>query len=552
MYADLEETTDSPARNSPLKHANAKYRPLLFASAVFVFAVISYWYTMGYGFVWDDRPFIIDNAFIHDLKNFFRIFVSGDAVGTDPEFSNPFYRPVTTASFMLNFLLSGDNPAGFHLMNLLLHATVCALLFTALNHLLKNAWAAFISAALFCVHPANLEPIAYISARADLVCGVFLLLGFISYLKFRDERKNHLYYISLLAFAVAVFAKIVAILFPLLLLIDLREKKLSWPRIIPFFIISVVFNSIRVAVTEVDSFYGSTWDMRFATAPTLVARYIANTVFPFMLGPFYSIPAKTTFLDFEVIASWLLLLGIGAGMTWAFRKHRTPVLGLIWYFLFLLPSSGFYILLAPSYIADRYLYIPMLGMAITTGWLLIKVNGTMIRSRLHRYAAISLVVVSLAGLVFYNYGKSFIWENNLAFWGDALKQMPGNPYVKLNYGESLIEFNYHPEAYHLFSGLKESGDENPYNDYFIAKSLIGLSDIDNAKIYASIALYKLPQNATFMALLGKISLMLGEYNDSMALCTDALRLDPWQKDARETLQSLDKLQIRPPQAISRR
>ncbi|TAL16168.1 hypothetical protein EPN96_09960 [bacterium] len=542
MITQSAENTEYSIETPRLSLSTAKYKPLLLCSAVFFIAVISYFYTLSYGFVWDDIPFIVNNIFLHDVSNFFTIFGSSDAVGTDPSFDNPYYRPITTASFMLNYLISGDNPAGYHLVNLLLHATVCVLLFLTIENFLKNTGAAFASAVLFCVHPANLEPIAWISARADLICGIFLLSSLLLYLKFSKGQKPVLYYLSLISFAIAVFAKIVAILLPVLMVLTLTRSSSRKSYILPYIAIAIGFWLARSAVVVKESFFGSTWDLRFATAPTMVVNYIINTVFPFNLKTFYNLPIKYTFSDPAVIASWLVILIIAAAMILSFNKHRIATFGIIWYFLFMLPTSGFYMLFAGTLIADRYLYIPLMGFSFCIGYMLLKLNS-LINGRLSRIQIASAITAVAIAFSLYNYERSAIWKNNISFWGKAVTEVtPDQKFTIRNYGLALMENNRYQEAYDVFTFLKAKDPLNPYMDYFIAKSLIGMSNYDEAMVHSKNAVHQFPDNPRFIALLGKISMLTGQYKDSMDLCSFALRMDPWQKDARETLSKLNNMQ----------
>jgi hypothetical protein len=532
-----------PYSASDLHQLAAGYKSPLLCSAVFLMAVLSYCYTIGYGFVWDDKPFIINNIFISDISNFFKVFVSRDAVGADMSYDNPYYRPITTASFMLNSFFSGNNPAGYHAVNVCLHAVVCVLLFKTAEFLFNNVWAAFVSTIIFCLHPANLEPIVWISARADLICGIFLLSSFLLYLKFSKESKAVFYYLSLIAFGLAVFSKIVAILLPFILLADVKREKKSVSFVAPYFVIGLLFWIARDLVVVKDSFYGSTWDIRFATAPTMVVNYILNTVFPFGLKPFYDLSIKTAFSDPLVILSWLAVLLIAAALPLCYRYSRIATFGVLWYFLFLFPTSGFYMLFPGTLIADRYLYIPLMGLSFFICYSLNRINASI--SRKFSFAQMaSAVAAFIIGFSFYNFDRSTIWKDNPTFWKYALTVESLDPGFKIrNYSQALMEINRNQEAYDILMALKAKEPNNPYLDYFIARALIGMANYEEAIVHSRNAVKKYPVNPRFIALLGKISMLMGQYDDSVQLCSYSLRMDPWQKDATETLRKLNKLHM---------
>jgi tetratricopeptide (TPR) repeat protein len=208
----------------------------------------------------------------------------------------------------------------------------------------------------------------------------------------------------------------------------------------------------------------------------------------------------------------------------------------------MLPTSGFYMLLSPSYIADRYLYIPMMGLVLTLGCLLMKLREC-IGGRVSRLQAASLATVFLVCFGAYNYERSQIWKNNLNFWGYAVTEWPQDFYIKINYGIALMESKHYESAYKFFLKMKPGKEGNPFLDYFIAKSLVGMSDYESARKFTSMAVQKDPKNATFIALLAKISMLTGRRDDSLNLCRIALNINPWQKDAKEILGKLTSMQL---------
>jgi hypothetical protein len=181
------------------------------------------------GFAGDDIPFIVSNAALADLGNVPRFFFSNDALGTG--LTNPYYRPLTTTSFAVDRFLWGEAPAGYHLTNILLHLAVCLLLIPVLRRLASPP-AAGAAVLLFAVHPAHAEPVGYISARADLWSALFLVASFLAHQRHLEQGRRRWMAVSLLLFLPALLSKILALVFPGILLFHLLlvERRRDWGR----------------------------------------------------------------------------------------------------------------------------------------------------------------------------------------------------------------------------------------------------------------------------------------------------------------------------------
>lgn len=147
-------------------------------AAVALLAVALYLPTLGFGFVFDDEHLIVNNTFLRQPGSPFLAFAHHFWYGTP--FATGYYRPMVTASLALGGLLLGWGPAGFHLINILLHAANAALVMALARRLGVPGWAAAIAATLFAVHPAAAWPVASIVARVDLLPACFLLLAWLA------------------------------------------------------------------------------------------------------------------------------------------------------------------------------------------------------------------------------------------------------------------------------------------------------------------------------------------------------------------------------------
>jgi hypothetical protein len=519
------------------RSARQPMETVIFSVALLALVLATYSISLRNGFVWDDISFILNNSFIQNADNLKEIFVSNDAVGTGG--SNPYYRPVTTLTFALESMAWGDNPAGYHASSIVIHLMVCLLLFLTAKRFMSLP-SAFVAAALFAVHPANSEPVAYISARADLLCGLFLLLSFLSYLCFSETGLRRYFAVSLLAFAVALFSKIVAVLFPALLFVHLflpgRRIK-AWKHLLPYLAMAIAFLVIRSSVVEVKNWGEAPFVTRLATSGTLLLSYIRYTLFPFDMKVFYDMPIRTTFSDPVVMGSWAMLCGVVFLTLWSRNRFPKVFFGIVWYFATLLPVSGIVMLLYPTLIADRYLYIPLIGMSLAVGVLADRVGASSI-VKSNRIAAQTVFAVCLLSVAVYTASRVTVWKDDLTLWGQATQDAPTSMLPKGNYGAKLVEAERFAEAEQIFIDLKKMGDTSGEVDVNFAVINMCRGDLVRAEEHINAAVLKEPRNAKYLAWYGRIMLFKGDREKAAQFSYAALRVSPYLKMPRNTLAAL--------------
>jgi 4-amino-4-deoxy-L-arabinose transferase-like glycosyltransferase len=205
--------------------------------------------------VWDDALLVTKNPIAHGLTwaNIKAAFTT-----YDPEL----YIPLTLLSFQINYSLHELLPFGYHLVNLLLHFGSVLMIAWVMFGMTKNRVAAIVTALLFAVHPINVEAVAWVSGRKDVLAAFFFLLSIGAFLKKDDSDRSWLWYaISIASFVLGLLAKVSVVTLPVaLLLIDwYRQKPLSkktWMELIPFFALSIVFVIIAsLGKSSTDEFF---------------------------------------------------------------------------------------------------------------------------------------------------------------------------------------------------------------------------------------------------------------------------------------------------------
>lgn len=321
------------------------------------------------GFVdWDDPVYLLGTPSIQTLitanvSAFFTTFVSGN------------YHPLTMLGYALQYALFGLEPWGFHLVSLLLHALNAALAYLLLRRLGFIRPAAGIAILFFALHPLRVEAVAWVSAQKDLWSCFFVLLSLLAYMRAQQEEMpcGRYYLLALGAFLLALLFKGTALILPLLLIVvDLLMNKQFSRRLmlqkVPFFALSILFGVVAVYARQ--SFAGMLEEsagplqLLFTAIYRLIGTFLLRSLYPWMERFPIAPPSLTGSLPPEVwlTCAGLLTLIIAGMLCW--RQARVEVLGLVWFVVGL--STTFH-LQTLGYSADRFTYLPALGLAITLG-----------------------------------------------------------------------------------------------------------------------------------------------------------------------------------------
>ncbi|MEI6681517.1 MAG: tetratricopeptide repeat protein [Bacteroidota bacterium] len=415
-------------------------RSFQYALVIVVVTLLAFFPALRSGFMqtWDDEKYVTANPVVRELTpaHLGQMF-------TRPV--NGSYVPLPLLSFAIDYKLFGDNPLPFHATNLILHI-LCALLVYRILRMLKiDALYALFGALLFGIHPMRVESVAWISERKDVLYSLFYLSAIITYIRYitGSPREPRFLLYSILLFAASLLSKIEAVTLPLsLLLVDfllqrpLRLKLLTEK--IPYFILSLLFGALglyiihRIGLHSPDFLKGEQslgFANRFFYGLFAVTGYLFKFVIPWPQSVIYPYPAMTgitlvwiRFVNPAVIA----LLAI---LVWrSLRKSRAVAFGMLFFLvnvLFLLqifaPGAEFF--------ADRYTYIPYLGLMFIVVWFAGKVvekNSslkTLVLGILTAYLAVCMVMT---------YTRARVWNDGVSLWSDVISQYPGmkmEPYV---------------------------------------------------------------------------------------------------------------------------
>lgn len=418
-----------------------------------VLALVVYAKLFSANFIsWDDGEVVLNNKDVHrfDLKAFF----SGYYVGN--------YAPITMISFAIDWLIFKGNAAGHHAMSLLFHIANSILAYKFAELILKDKLKALCCAVIFCFHPLQVETVAWISAKNNLVYSLFFLSGLISYVRFISENNRKFYWYTLICFVLAVLSKPSAISFPLILiLLDyLLKAKPDYRSLLrdklPFVIIAVVFGIVTIYTRTEDKFMNQNHAYaiheRIGYAGYAILQYFGKFLLPINLSVIYPYPANkflSLFLGYIVI----ILLVLACFKLYK-ASGKVALFGLLFFIVNLILVLQF-IPFGEVLTADRYMYLPILGLAFSLSPLFSYVKTQL--------KIIPLILVLILGILTFN--RASVWKNSVALYSDILKKYP-HSYAALNSlgAEYMLNKNYDLAASYLNQSIKE----NPanYKGYF--------------------------------------------------------------------------------------
>ena len=386
---------------------------------ILIITFIIYIPALSAGFVnWDDPDYVGGNSYlIRDLSRLPELF-------TTPVQGN--YHPLTMFSLALNFAISGDHEWSYHLFNLLFHLVNCYLVYRLALLLSKNnSLIALVTSLLFAIHPLHVESVAWISERKDVLYALFFLAGHTAFTKYIDTASKKQYWLTLLFVVLSLMSKPAAVIFPVsLFCIDiLRRRQFSFKLIIekiPFFIPAIIMGLLTINAQKT---VGATGEEYFGLAKNIlfgfygIMMYFVKMIIPFKLSAFYPFPPLNEKLSvaYYVAPVFALLLAAVTYFTW--KKHRFVAFGICFYITNLLLVLQIFSV-GSAVIAERYTYVPYIGLFFIAGYLLDRfAKGNMTKA----YAVLAPVTIIFSVLSFL---QAQTWKSGETLWDNVIKNQP--------------------------------------------------------------------------------------------------------------------------------
>jgi protein O-mannosyl-transferase len=403
--------------------------------------VILYSATLSYGFLnnYDDDNYLLDSRISHLNGHNVKEYFTGYYLGM--------YQPLPVLSFAAILKIFPGSAGAQHAVNLLLHCLNALLVLILIKKITGNADIANLSALLFAIHPMHVESVAWIAARSNLMYSFFFLLALILYHQWQDDRRWRTWTFMLLSFILALFCKVTAATFPLLLILfdwykaGKIEKKNAL-LYIPLFLLSLCFIFTGVTssaafghITDMGqqySFFQRIWIILHA-----LWLYLSKAIFPVSQSVIYLFPWKSgNSLPSACIISGIITLVILGSLLIFGWKHRKKESGraILFGLLFFLITISIVLPLKWSrtvLVAERYTYIPYIG--FFAGMLLLAFHGM---QNLGKWFTFAVAVVISAMVVWFSlltWERNKVWKDPVALFSDVIEKNRSGAETSMGY-----------------------------------------------------------------------------------------------------------------------
>ncbi len=339
------------------------------------------------------------------------------------------WHPITWLSHMADVQFYGMNPRGHHLTSVVIHTISSLLLLLLLFRLTGSLWQSSFVAALFALHPMHVESVAWVAERKDVLSAFFWFLTLLLYAEYAAKRKPMLYVLSLFSFVLGLMSKPMLVTLPLvMLLMDFWplnrghfKEQIPWrnqlPLLmgflkekIPFFACSLFSAVITIYAQNkggaISGLEIVPFGLRIENALIAYVKYIAEALWPHDLAVLY--PLLHSFPLWQVIGSLSFLLSISAATFLSRRRYPYLAVGWFWFLITLVPVIGL-VQVGVQSMADRYTYIPFIGLFIMGAW------GIPILTKELPYKRIVLTLLAVSVIIA---STTLTWRQ-LGYWRDS-------------------------------------------------------------------------------------------------------------------------------------
>jgi tetratricopeptide (TPR) repeat protein len=456
--------------------------------------------------------------------------------------------PLTWLSHMLDVELFGMDPGGHHLTNLLWHLANTVLLFLLLRSMTGALWRSFFAAALFGVHPLHVESVAWVAQRRDVLSTFFLLLTLLAYGWYVRSPGWKRYLPVAVCLACGLMAKPMLVTLPfVLLLLDVwplgrlgpaprpapdgggRVSPVSCRRAVAEKVPLAALAAAAAAVTVVAQARGGTVGtlevhplaIRLGNAVVSYTVYLVKTVWPRDLAVFYPHPGRG--LEWwKAAAALLFLLAVTAAVTAARRRRPYLAVGWFWYLGTLVPVIGL-VQVGSQAMADRYTYVPLVGIFIMATWGMDELTG---KIGLLRKPALAAAAAVLVGSIFLTKGQLKAWDNTGALFRHALENTEENYLAHYNYGWVLAWEGKRAEALQHFSEAVRIDPLYQMAHYNIGVLLALEGRLDAAEAHYRTALQLNSEHGEAHTNLADLLIKKGEIEEAIRHLQLAIKLNP--------------------------
>ncbi|MDE2667809.1 MAG: tetratricopeptide repeat protein [Acidobacteriota bacterium] len=537
----VAEPEKTPASSGPGEATRSldlfSRRDALGALALALLAAVCYLPAMLWGgFVWDDYIWYQSQAVL-EWSGLGNIWSWPSIIEKERH-----YWPLTYTTFWLEHKIWGLEPAGYHVVNVLLHLLNSLLLWRLLLRLaVPGAW---IVAAVFAAHPLHVESVAWIIERKDVLSGLFYLTAVLVWLRFLEQPRPWRYGLALLLFVAGLLSKSVVVTLPVALLIvqwwktgRITGKDLL--RLAPFFLVALLITLADLYSYDLGRHnLDYSWPERVLIASRALWFYAGKLAWPTDLSVIY--PLWNISLSDPWAWLYLAAATVLAAVLWLTRHRigRGPLAGALFFVVTLSPALGFvnYGYMVYSMVADRFQYLAGIGvMAVIIG---VAVHAASRLPRGLKMGAAGLLIVLLALLGTTTWRQAGIYRDDLTFFSHIVSLNPMARNAHRNLSRELSKAGHMEEALAAAKVASEQLPDEARSYTLVGEILANLKRMDEAEDNFRRALelgLSRAREIRFLAFLGRMSWQWGRIESAEDFSRRALELDPRNKEALEYL-----------------
>ena len=519
--------------------ARPKRDYLLLALLLAVTTILAYQPVWHGGFIWDDDAYITNNELLTAPDGLRRIWFSLDSPSQ--------YFPLVYTMFRFERAWWGLSPTGYHFVNILLHLANALILWSLLARLrVPGAW---LAGAIFALHPVQVESVAWITERKNVLMGLFFLLTIRAWVEFVDKQTKHrwfFYVLALLLYALALFSKTTACTLPaaLLLILWLQGRRINQRQLVQLVPFVVLALGMGLLTVWWERYHQGTRGPLFAISPP-ERLLIASRAIWFYLGKLFW-PSNLTFIYPRWIVSpthlleyaWLAALGGLCAVISFARRYvgRSLEVAALFFVATLSPVLGFIMLYTFRYtfVADHYQYLASIGPIALASAGITTLAASFKESRHSIFGAAVCIVAALA---VFTWRQSTIYADIEALWRTTIARNPGCWMAHNNLGIVLSQKGDIDEAIAHYRKTLEMSPDFADADYNLGNALLQKGEIDAAIVHCQRAVTIQPNDPDAQVALGNALFQKGLIDESIIHYQKALAIRPYYVTAHYNLSS---------------